>query len=320
MSKKDNSKVTIANYLALIGLAGVGVVTFFGSWFHSSNGSQSGAIIGAVALVAGLSILLFLSIKAKSAEDDVDKWRYVEWACLAAFVAVAIIFSKPFLRFFYVVSEKQELQELAKSEVESINNLYTAFNKQCVKKVGIAHDGMDNYDKSRQSDVSLNLYIEEHVKDKDKWQETALEVINSDTMFLNEMKTIKNRVDEWRLQDLPSLATDLENKCNSVTDEIKERIEDWKNNSHIIPKIVGNGKEEDPYRMDGYCSFEDYDLPAAPEALFAKKLNEANGSSVLGWVVYVAVLLLVLLNYFLTERSMIVKPKRGGETLGGTDL
>ena len=62
MSQEKKGKITIANILALIGLAGIGVVTFFGIQLHSSDGTPGGAIIGAIALVVGLGFLLMMSI------------------------------------------------------------------------------------------------------------------------------------------------------------------------------------------------------------------------------------------------------------------
>lgn len=42
MSQEKKGKITIANLLALIGLAGIGVVTFFGIQLHSSDGTPGG--------------------------------------------------------------------------------------------------------------------------------------------------------------------------------------------------------------------------------------------------------------------------------------
>lgn len=71
-----------------------------------------------------------MSIKAKGAENDVKSWRYVEWTCLLVYVVVAILFAAPFQRFFYVVSQKENLQEKARNEVKAIKTLYQNYEHQ----------------------------------------------------------------------------------------------------------------------------------------------------------------------------------------------
>lgn len=122
MTKKDNGNISIANIIALIGLAGIGVITFLGILLHSSDGTPGGAIIGAITLLAGLCFLLVMSIKAKSAKDNPDKWRYVEWGCLILYIIVAGYFASPFQRFFYIITEKPAMQAMARQEVSAIKN------------------------------------------------------------------------------------------------------------------------------------------------------------------------------------------------------
>ena len=61
MSQKESGNVSIANILALVGLAGIGVITFMGTLLHSADGKPTGAILGALALVAALGFFLFMS-------------------------------------------------------------------------------------------------------------------------------------------------------------------------------------------------------------------------------------------------------------------
>ena len=102
MSTKNNGKISIANYLSIAALAGLGVVSFFGSLLHSPNGSLGGPAFSAIALVVVLGALLFLGIRAKGADSNAEKWRIVEWVCVLLYIVIAVLGSKPFLRFFYI--------------------------------------------------------------------------------------------------------------------------------------------------------------------------------------------------------------------------
>ena len=159
MSQEKKGKITIANILALIGLAGIGVVTFFGMQLHSSDGTPGTAIIGAIALVAGLGFLLMMSIKAKKADNNPDKWRYVEWACLVIYVVVATFFATPFQRFFYMTTEKSDLQAMARTEVQSIQEMYQSYEFQQKKYLTEAVEQLKNYNDSKQNSMTYNCEL-----------------------------------------------------------------------------------------------------------------------------------------------------------------
>ncbi len=79
-----------------------------------------------------------------------------------------------------------------------------------------------------------------------------------------------------------------------------------------------SGGGSTPYRLDGYV---EYELGEAPQPLFAQMLRGADGSTPLGWILYVVLHLLVLLNYFVASRSSFVGPRQNTkQPTGGLDL
>lgn len=316
MSQEKKGKITIANILALIGLAGIGVVTFFGMQLHSSDGTPGTAIIGAVALVVGLGFLLMMSIKAKKADNNPDKWRYVEWACLVVYVAVAAYFATPFQRFFYMTTEKSDLQAMAREEVQAIQEMYQRYEHQQKKYLTEAVEQLKNYNDSKQISMTYNGELAEYIKgvgtNVDSWESKANLIVKLQPD--KELSDIAHEIEVWNIMNLSSLALRLEKKDKEAWTSMETKIREFGEKNKLIPVIGGGGVQ--PYYFDGYAKF---DLGTPPQPQFAQALRASNGNTVLGWIVYVVLNLLVLLNYLATSRSAYVGPRRGRK-IGGLPL
>lgn len=315
-SQKEKGKITIANILALIGLAGIGVVTFFGMQLHSSDGTPGTAIIGAIALVAGLGFLLMMSIKAKKAEDNPDMWRYVEWACLVFYVAVAVFFATPFQRFFYMTTEKSDLQAMARAEVQAIQEMYQRYEHQQKKYLTEAAEQIKNFKDSEQIKMTYNKELSDYVKgvgeDVDSWESKANLIVKLQPD--KELSEIAHEIEVWSVMNLSSLAFRLEKKDKEAWTSVETKIREFGEKNKLIPVIGGGGVR--PYSFEGYAKF---DLGTPPQPKFAQALRASDGNTAVGWIVYVVLNLLVLLNYLSASRSLHVGPGGGGET-GGLPL
>lgn len=312
MSEKKSGNISIANVIALIGLAGIGVVTFFGMLLHSSDGKPAGAILGALALVAGLGFLLFMSIRAKGAEDNPDKWRYVEWGCLAAYVIVAILFATPFQRFFYIFSEKDSMQSQARQEIRAIKQLYQEYDHQQKKFLNDATEQIQNYIASgQQKNIKDDLatYVEGIGSNVNGWSDKASAIVklSGDKQLVD----IEDKIEGWNIMQLSSIASELENKDAGAWEMLESKIKKFEEQNKLIPVIGGGGGH--PYRLDGYAKF---DLGNKPEPKFAQMLRSSDGDTALGWIIYVVLNLLVLLNYAVAPRTGFVGPSTGGKTSG----
>ena len=316
MSQTNNGRISIANIIALIGLAGIGVVTFFGMLLHSSDGKPSGAILGAVALVVGLGFLLFMSIKAKGAEDNPDKWRYVEWTCLAVYIVVAALFASPFQRFFYILGEKESMQVQARQEIKAIKNLYQEYDHQQKKFLNDAVEQIQNYVASGQQ-KNMNDDLAEYVKgvgtNIEGWaaKATAIVKLTPD----KQLSDIEDKIEGWDIMQLSSVAADLENKDSEAWTAIEKKIVKFEEQNKLIPVIGGGGGH--PYSLDGFAKFS---LGEKPEAKFAQMLRQSDGNTFLGWVIYIILNGLVLLNYAVAQRTQFVGPHGHGKTQLGMDL
>ncbi len=311
----NKNKISIANILALCGLAGIGVFTFFGGLLHSKDGTPGAAIIGAVVFVVALLFFLIFSIVAKGAKDNPDKWRYVEWACVVIYIVIAICFAKPFQRYFYVTTQKAELQRLANKEVAAIEDMYDSYNSQQKDFLDNAVNQIKNYNASGQSqssDIELSKYVRERVgKNVDSWASKAERIVKRTKDA--ELEEIKKDIKAWSIMSLSDIAARLETKDREAWKSMEEHIKDFTENNHLIPVI--NGGSAWGYSFGGYAEF---DLGTSPTPLFAKALRETDGNTVLGWIIYVIINMLVLLNYIVAPRSGIVGPSKG--EIGGAEL
>lgn len=316
MSQKNNGRISIANIIALIGLAGIGVVTFFGVLLHSSDGKPAGAILGAVALVAGLGFLLFMSIKAKGAEDNPDKWRYVEWVCLAAYLVIALLFASPFQRFFYILEEKDAMQAQARQEIKAIKNLYQEYDHQQKKFLNDAVEQIQNYIASGQQkniDDELAAYVNGIGSNVDAWSTKASSIVK--LMPDKQLAEIEDKIEGWNIMQLSSIAIELEYKDSTAWTMIEDKIRKYEEQNKLIPVIGGGGGH--PYTLDGYAHFE---LGDRPKAEFVQALRNSDGNTILGWIIYVILNLFILLNYAVAQRTGFVGPTNRNNPSGGLDL
>lgn len=321
MASKQNSGISIANVIALIGLAGIGVITFLGILLHSSEGNPGGAIVGAIALVAALGFLLWLSIKAKTAENNVENWRYVEWSALAIFIAVAVCFHAPFQRFFYITTQQTELKKKALAEVEAIKNMHRNYDAQQRQALDKAAEQLQNYIDSKQISPVYGDKLEEYVKKYslretdgvNGWKENATAIVSLPQTD-KKLSQIEGEINAWNVLNLSSLAVRLKKYDAEAWTSIQTKIRKFGEENELIPIIGGGGPEK--YYFGGLVKFE---LGDTPDPAFAKALLAANGSTVVGWIIYVLLCLFVIFNYFIVSRSAFVGPTPKGTT-GGADL
>lgn len=316
MSEKKKGDVSIANVLAIIGLAGLGVITFLGEMLKSTDGRPTRAIIFAVVYVGLLALFLIFSIKAKGASDNPDKWRYAEWFCIAAYVAVAILGSSPFHHFFSVVSQKQELQEMANNQVNAVKKMYDDYNIQCDNYLKSAVERMSAYKRNPQSRSikdDLYEYVEGHFAHDSSWYNNSRLIVRADEK--DNIEDITKRIKKWNYMQLSSLASDIDGLVNTSRRKLESRIDLFKREHNLIPLIGVPGEDgRTQYTYDGLAEF---DLGPELSGEMVSKLSSDSGKSVLGWIVFALLHLIVLFNYLVAPRTYIVGPGRRSEDQSG---
>jgi len=305
MGEKKNG-ISIANIIAIIGLAGIGVISFFGLYFKSTDGKPAVPALLAVAIVAGLALFLLLAVKAKGAKDNPDKWIWVEIACLVAYLGVAAVGARPFQHFFYVMSEKEALQKIATADLQQVDSLYLVYNQQKDELMKNAAQQMKNVSDSGQkfaADDQLGQYISGIVgSDIEEWMDDAdLQLRLRDD---EKLKELKKQVKAWKLMELPQLAAAIPLKVKDAWVQMEKKLE--QNEQHNLIPIIRGG--DGYYYWGGYAEII---LPEQRPTQFADAIRVGDMKSVLGWVIYGVLVLLILLDYLVAPRCRFVGPRRG---------
>ena len=315
MSEKKNG-ISIANIIAIIGLAGIGVLSFFGLYFKSTDGKPAIPALLAVAIVAGLALLLILTVKAKGAKDNPDKWIWVEIFCLLAYIGVAAVCARPFQHFFYVMSEKDSLQKLAKEDLEKVDSLYLVYNQQKDEFMKNASQQLKNVQDSGQqfeAGDQLGGYISGIVgNDIEEWMDDAdLQLKLRDD---EKLKELKKQVKSWKLLELPQIAAGIPQKVKDAWAQMEKKLE--QNEQHNLIPVIRGG--DGYYYWGGYAEIV---LPEQPATRFDKAIRGGDLKNILGWIIYGVLNLLILLDYLVAPRNRFVGPRRGATSRSnGLDL
>lgn len=313
MSNNTNKdRISPANIIAIIAVAALGVLTFFGALFQQEDGTIGVAAIKAAIFTFGLGLLLVFCIVTKTVESEFKKWRIVEYFCLGVYLIVAVICYKPFLQFFHVVQHKESLQKMALDEINAIDSLCISYNAKAENEISNAALFMKRYMDSGQDqtdeDGGLSDYIQKHkIKNFDSWRDDYLSIVH----FEQEgMDSLRQKAEMWNLMDLSSIAYELKNKAVDTWSDLNEHINNMEKEFELIPS-VSRIDADHPYHYDGIVKF---DLGTEPNtSAFSKKFREPISGFNIGIIVYIFLHFLALMNYFLVRRSPIIEIKNGNK-------
>ena len=312
MSKQNSGNVSIANVISMLGLAGVGVITFFGILLGSADGAIGTAALLAIVLAAVLACLLVVAVKAKAADDNRDKWRIVEIAALVVYVIVALVFSTPLHRFFYVKSQQQEVQQQARQEIKDVEQLYADYEQQRKAALDNAVQQMTNYQNSKTKSLSMDAYIQKmHVDEKWAGKADKLTKLRSDA----ELKQLAQNVEQFSLLSLAQTAAQLAEKDSTAYLTVMQKIQSNQAEHDLIPRFVNDATGA--YTQDGFAQI---DIERAPQPRLQPALQQASGSTAISWIVLVVLHLLILFSYVAARGSDVVGPSQKKGPKGGLDL
>lgn len=324
MSNETNSgRLTPANIIATISMALLALFTFFGHLYGSGDGQMGKALLFTILEVVLLSSALVLAIKAKKADSHFGMWRIVKYASLVLYVAVAFIFASPLLKYFYVTSEKDKLQEMARQEIAAIDSLYIDYNRKMKTATQNASqrlkDYVDNtggsYYSARKSS-SMEDYINMMNIDKsdiDNWGAKITKVWRVPTdSTLNEMQ---NKVNNWGYFDMniAQVGANIKTKAEQTVNMLNEKVKMNTERNHIIPVFDLSYNQ---YVHSGYVE-ESFSCPVMGK--FHDALRDGNGTTVVGWAMFFVLHLLILLNFAVTLGTGIVLQKKG-RNMGGNGI
>ena len=320
-NNKNKDRVSPANIIAVVAIAALGVLSFFGALFQQEDGTTGMPLIKAGAFTVGLGVLLFICIMAKTTEKEFTKWRIFEYVSLAAYLIVAVTCYKPFLQFFHVVQHKGRLQTMARNEIHSIDSLCVAYNENAQNQLELAAGFMKEYQKKPGQNASiedggLSDYMRK-ISNVENWK--GKEEVGGYVEFEQEnLDSLKQKINSWSLMDLSAIAYEMKDLAAETWNQLDTHIANLKDGSYVeggdgfklIPSIKMKKDEEgnDCLYLDGVVKF---DIGECPEtSAFAKEFRKPWSGFNTGVLVYILLQFLALLNYLLVRRSPIVQIRK----------
>lgn len=306
MSKSSNKKITIANMISVFGLVIMTFLFFCGNALQNYSNNFGLNIILAVAILLSTSLLLWLLVYAKNANNDFGKWRIVEVLTLLLFVCLAYFSSTKIMHFFVVNDNLEEYKITAMDDVSKISKEIERFRAQEIDRLVTHCEGYRNAEEIYSHiDLSNIEKIEGHVYDK--WVSKINDINDADGNYgpnwetqLDELKSV---VEDWNFITLPGAVNQLEVLAHEVSEKLT------KISGCYEFYIIENGKPE----LSNANVYE-----VKPE--FPSIIAKLSGFSILGIIIIVVIYVLILSNYIFAYRSHKVPPTKKSHFEGGAPL
>lgn len=320
MSQKTNDRISPANILALIGIAGIGVISFIGALLNTEDATFTWPIIWALIVMAVLSGLLCLGIFAKAENSHRELWNAVMWSSFVLYFIAAIFMSNPFFKFFFVAGDKANLQAQAIEEIDNMEKTFKSYEEQRKEFLSQARTQLEAFQQNKlNSTPELQQYFRENVGGDIKvWiEDIAIPATDINNIKkTEEWNLLKKEINNWNYFKITQTALRLKNLQNESWLALNKYIEEFGEDQALIPVIEGGlGK---PYDLKGNATF---DLGEEPVSKFSSTLaQDKDVLTPLGIAAYILLNLLVLFNLLVAPSSKAVNIKNRGINVGGTTL
>ena len=332
MANNNKKTVTVANIIAMVGIVALMLFTYLGHAYMS--GGETGIdILWAVGIGLGAALILVFLIKAKGAENDLKRWRTIEYVLLGAYFLFAVLTTMfgGIYHFFVVNVQKEELKQVAYADLARIQTMFETYEGNAREAIEITKTGLTNAvapgeigDASLQQFMTdkgiegnsgaVNVYIrrQNQALIGPNYRKYRNAFLGSDSLGAGEKAMIENTVETWNLLKIHGAAAQipyLTEVYNSALGEMAEKAalpvaqKDWAAGVHIIAQ-------------DNQPIF----VPVGEAPKFQNALKEASGFSLLGLVVVLLIHGAILLNYLVAYRTSSLGFNSKLEDDGGVPL
>ena len=327
MANKNNSgKLTKANIISIVGLVLLFSFTFLGHSFKS-GGEMGWDILVSVAITGLAAFALWFLVKAKGAENQLEKWRIIEISTLVAYVVVVIplSFCGGVTNFFAANADKDSYKVKAHNDIAKIDSVfsqYENFEKDALEKTLIGLGNSVGKGMSRSSE--LVTYMEHNsIKATRTSVENFVEIQKGNVLgtqyeqynkqYKAERDAIINTIDSWNVIQIPSQAKLIEDLAVQTSKWLTERSASAK-----LPLVEYKSQA---YRIIESNQVKPYQVEGGIENLeFRKAIMSAGGMNISSILFLIIVHLLILLNYFVAYRTFTLGLTKNPNNDGGVTL
>lgn len=145
MSQNTSSRISLANIVAVVGLTLLSVCIFVGH-SYKSRAEWGQDLAWAVGLTAVAGALLWFLIRAKGAENELRRWRIVEWLTLGVYVVALVpaTYCSGIMQFVAVQTQKEHYQQIANEDVAGVDAMYRSYIEQSTEAIDRTVQGLKN--------------------------------------------------------------------------------------------------------------------------------------------------------------------------------
>lgn len=311
-NNKESSHVPIRVYISVIGLALFTFFSFFG--FFLKDGDMGMSLISAIIFTSVLSVALWLMTYAKRREDnDLRKWKVVEYAVLGLYIVLALLFAKPTLRFFAVNADKENMKATANNDISSYYRILDKFRNDQSNALEAHITGMYNAigNSSSQSDEVRSFLSEKEITSRSSisgYQEAAQEDIDDKASRLrNGLDNCKSSIDSWKLLEIPIAVK----KLKDYQDILPSALEAF---SRANPFPLFDHRGDGKYYLG---DAEEFSYPA-PELYFPDMVKSATNITIIAAIIFILLHAIILFGYYMAKRTNLADSNYVDE--GGTIL
>ena len=323
MSKKKNSKVTIANIVTILGLVALTFFVFCGQALQNFENNMGTNVIVALVFVLLALFVLWLAVHAKSVENNFRPWRIVETFALLLFFAVSLFTGTTMMKFFVVNENMVTLKETASNDISQLSSLIEDFKKNEKERL---NTNLQGYETAAAGYQRMTREVEDYVKKinedggKRYFSENMMRKIENiadaspgakgyKKTWDKEISELEEVIANWNLLKLPDAVKRLE----VLSEEVNQKLTLYSKNydfkiieTNLSDELTITGSPKNEYKY---------------EVVFPAQVRSASGFSITGLLVIILIDILVLASYIFAYRSRKVAPKGGNGTfIGGAPL
>jgi hypothetical protein len=310
MAQNKSNGISLANIIAVIGIVLLAVFIFLGYLY---GGDVLGiSILKAAAWAVGFSLLLFLLIKAKTAETDTGKWKIIEGLLLVAYIVCAVLSSNRVARFATIYSTSDDLKAEATEDIGRIREAVALFKSNenaaltntvtGLELAALGESTPELLDFADQNGFELNSQSISNFKAK--WQDRIENVTdNEQNSYSDAWEDALTRngdlIQSWSVMKIPEAANAMKDFAPQVTAKLEEI-------SATLPFPVIYKNEEDISEINKPHEAGQYPI----EATFADTFFNKSSYSVVGIILCVVLHAMVLFNYLIAYRTKRRRPQK----------
>lgn len=302
---KEKEKVSLINFLSVLGLAVLFMLTWLGELFLT-GGEMAKSLLLAGGLTLLFAVLLIVLVKIKSVTSNFRMWALIETVVLLLYVAAAILLSRPSRHFFEVNANKADIQQQAISDFDAIRSVfkqYEEFENNAIADTrrnilasigGIRSKELNDFFTAMKINPKDNDNVSRFCDiQKEKLLGNKYEQYKKEN--LTQVDTWQQAVQDWSILRIPEIAND-----SQVVKDIVLALSNYSKKADL-PEIVSDGKTHTINSTKQAFSMD------VPELKLGSKLSAVSPSALaLSIVVLILVHFLILMSFFFGYRN----PKR----------